>query len=202
MQMGNSVAMPDRADGMGLLRAYRVVADGKHRASKANRTAPRFTVVRQLIFALATVLVASMSGSASYAQTGPFAGMAGNWSGVGTVTLDDGSSERIRCRATEAVGAGGNGLNLTLTCASDSYKFDLRADVVSDRGALTGSWREASRNVAGSLEGRGANGEFKVVASAAGFTANISLTTRGAKQSVVMHADSVLRAANISLNRH
>jgi hypothetical protein len=156
-------------------------------------------VVRQLIFALATLLV---SGSASYAQTGPFAGMAGNWSGGGTVTLDDGSSERIRCRAAEAVGAGGDGLNLTLTCASDSYKFDLKANVVSERGALSGSWSESSRNVAGSLEGRGANGEFKVVASAAGFNANISLSTRGNKQSVVMRAESVFRGANISLTRH
>ena len=33
-----------------------------------------------------------------------FAGMAGTWSGGGTVTLDDGSSERIRCRATYKVG--------------------------------------------------------------------------------------------------
>jgi hypothetical protein len=156
-------------------------------------------VVSQLIFALATLLV---SGSASYAQTGPFAGMAGNWSGGGTVTLDDGSSERIRCRAAEAVGAGGDGLNLTLTCASDSYKFDLKANVVSERGALSGSWSESSRNVAGSLEGRGANGEFKVVASSAGFNANISLSTRGNKQSVVMRAESVFRGANISLTRH
>ena len=194
--------MPDRGDGMGLLRAYRVVVDGKHRASKANRGTAPLAIVRQLIFALATLLVAVVSGSASYAQTGPFAGMAGNWSGGGTVTLDDGSSERIRCRAAEAVGAGGDGLNLTLTCASDSYKFDLKANVVSERGALTGSWSESSRNVAGSLEGRGANGEFKVVASAAGFTANISLSTRGNKQSVVMRAESVLRAANISLTKH
>ena len=49
--------------------------------------------------------------------------MAGNWSGGGTVTLDDGSSERLRCRATYAVGAGGNGLNLNLICASDSLQI-------------------------------------------------------------------------------
>jgi hypothetical protein len=194
--------MLDRGGGMELLRAYRAVVDGKHRASKIHPGASSLTVVRRLIFASATLLVALVSGSASHAQTGPFAGMAGIWSGGGTVTLDDGSSERIRCRASEAVGAGGDGLNLSLTCASDSYKFDLKANVISERGALTGSWSESSRNVAGSLEGRGANGEFKVVASAAGFTANISLSTRGNKQSVVMRADSVFRGANISLSRH
>jgi hypothetical protein len=187
---------------MELLRAYRAVVGGKHRASKIHPGAYSLTVVGRLIFASAILLVALVSGSASHAQTGPFAGMAGIWSGGGTVTLDDGSSERIRCRASEAVGAGGDGLNLSLTCASDSYKFDLKANVISERGALTGSWSESSRNVAGSLEGRGANGEFKVVASAAGFTANISLSTRGNKQSVVMRAESVFRGANISLSRH
>ena len=65
--------------------------------------------------------------------------MAGVWSGGGTVTLDDGAIERIRCRETAAVGAGGAGLNLTLICASDSYKFDLSGNVVSDRGALSGT---------------------------------------------------------------
>ena len=71
--------------------------------------------------------------------------MAGNWSGGGTVTLDDGSTERIRCRATYAVGAGGNGLNQTLTCASDSYKFDLASNVIAEGGALSGTWSESSR---------------------------------------------------------
>ena len=87
--------------------------------------------------------------------------MAGVWSGGGTVTLDDGSIERIRCRETAAVGAGGAGLNLTLTCASDSYKFDLSGNVLSQRGALSGTWSEASRGVTGSLEGRGGNGNFE-----------------------------------------
>ena len=108
------------------------------------------------------MFAASVSGSASYAQSGPFTGMAGNWSGGGTVTLDDGSTERIRCRATYAVGEGGNGLNQTLTCASDSYKFDLAGNVVAEGGSLSGTWSETSRNVSGNLQGRGAGGNFQV----------------------------------------
>jgi hypothetical protein len=161
--------------------------------------------MRRLIFGIAALLAASLFGSESYAQAGPqagpFAGMAGNWSGGGTVTLDDGSSERLRCRATYAVGAGGNGLNLSLVCASDSYKFDLKGNVISDRGALSGSWTESTRNVAGTLEGRGANGNFQVLASAAGFSANLSLTTRGNKQSVIIKSESAFRMASISLSR-
>jgi hypothetical protein len=127
--------------------------------------------------------------------------MAGVWAGGGTVTLDDGGTERIRCRATYAVGAGGDGLNLSLICASDSYKFDLRGDVTSDHGTLSGTWSESSRGVTGSLEGRGANGNFRVVASAAGFTANISLSTRGNRQSVVINAENGFRGASIAMSR-
>jgi hypothetical protein len=158
-------------------------------------------LIRRLIFALVTLIVAAGFSSASYAQVGPFAGMAGNWSGAGTVMLDDGASERIRCRASYAVGAAGNGLNLSLVCASDSYKFDLKGNVISDRGALTGSWSEASRNVSGTLEGRGANGNFQVLASAAGFAANLALTTRGNRQSVVIRSESGFKGASIALSR-
>jgi hypothetical protein len=201
MQMANSVAMLDRGNGMGHLRAYHAAVDGKRRGSKPDRMAGSLAAIKRLIFAVVTLFVASVSGSASYAQSGPFAGMAGNWSGGGTVTLDDGSTERIRCRASYAVGAGGNGLNLSLICASDSYKFDLRGNVVAERGALSGTWSESSRGISGNLEGRGSTGNFQVVASSAGFTANISLATRGNRQSVAIRSDSQFRGASISLSR-
>ena len=177
---------------------FRAAAVGKLRGNNGTLLA----VVRRLISAAVTLLVAAMSGSASHAQSGPFAGMAGNWSGGGTVTLDDGSSERLRCRASYAVGAGGTGLNQSLTCASDSYRFILSSNVVAQGGALSGTWSESSRGVNGTLEGRGANGNFQVLASAPGFTASLSLTTHGNRQSVLIKSDSAFRSANIALSRH
>jgi hypothetical protein len=187
---------------MGHLRAYRAAVGGKHPDNRAGLTTAILAGIRWLILALGTLLVASLSGSASYAQSGPFAGMAGNWSGGGTVTLDDGSSERIRCRATYAVGAGGTGLNQSLTCASDSYRFILSSNVIAQGSALSGTWSESSRGVNGTLEGRGGNGNFQVLASAPGFTASLSLTTRGNRQSVVISAAGQFRGASIALTRH
>jgi hypothetical protein len=197
MRTVSSVAKPDRGSGMVHLRAYRAAVDGKHPANNARTNI--FVTTRRLLFAAVAFFVASAS--SGYAQSGPFAGMAGNWSGGGTVTLDDGSTERIRCRATYAVGAGGNGLNQSLTCASDSYKFNLSSNVLAEGGALSGTWSESSRGINGNLEGRGSNGNFQVVASAPGFTASIALTTRGNKQSVVIRSESVFRGASISLSR-
>jgi hypothetical protein len=160
------------------------------------------TFTRRTIFAIAAILAVSASGGSSHAQSGgPFAGLAGVWSGGGTVTLDDGSTERIRCRATYAVGEGGNGMQQTLTCASDSYKFNLSSNVEARGSAISGTWSEASRNINGNIEGRSGPGVVQVLATAPGFSANISLTTRGNKQSVVIRAESQFRGASISLTR-
>jgi len=180
--------------------AYLAAVDGKHPVSKSNSTTKLIICVRRLLIAAVAFFVAS--GSFAYAQTGPFAGMAGAWSGSGTITLDDGSNERIRCRAIYAVGGAGNsGLNLNLTCASDSYKINLSGNVLAQGQALVGTWSEATRNVSGNLEGRGGGGTFQVVASAPAFSAHISLKTQGNKQSIAIRSDSVFRNVSISLSR-
>jgi hypothetical protein len=186
---------------MGHQRVYPAAVAGKRRGSKARRASVTSAGVRRLAFGAATLLAALAFNSTSYAQSTAFAGMAGFWSGAGTVTLDDGSTERIRCRASYAVSASGAGLNQTLLCASDSYKFDFKTNVMSEQGSLSGTWNESTRGISGQLQGRGNNGNFQVVATAAGFTANISLTTRGDKQSVVIKPDSQFKGATITLTR-
>src|SRR5260370_13179515 len=125
MQMANSAATPDRGNGMGHLRAYRAAVGGKHPDNKTGLTTGTGAGIGRLIIAIGTLLLASVSGSASYAQSGPFAGMAGNWSGGGTLTLDDGSSERIRCRAAYAVGAGGARPQPSLPRPRPTLQFSL-----------------------------------------------------------------------------
>jgi len=186
---------------MGHQRAYRAAVAGKHRGN--NETTDRPVTIRRLLTAAAffvlAFVMAAVSGSASYAQSGPFAALAGSWRGGGTISLDDGSTERIRCHAVYAVA--GPSMNMTLTCASDAYKFNLQGSVVSEGGAISGTWSESSRGISGTLQGRGGGGNFQVIASSGGFNANISLTTRGNKQSVVMRADSQFRGASIALAR-
>jgi len=178
------------------LQAYRAAGGGKHRANKQFVTS---VLSRRLLIVAAVLFAASVANTETKAQSGPFAPLAGSWSGAGTVTLDDGSTERIRCRAKYA--PIGPTMEMSLTCASDAYKFNLGANVRAEGGAVSGSWSEASRNISGSLQGRGAGGNYELVASTAGFNANISLKTSGNKQNVTMRADSQFRGANISLTR-
>lgn len=143
--------------------------------------------------------VLMLSVSASQAQSGPFSGFDGSWSGAGTVSLSDGTSERIRCRATYKVGGSGKELAQTLRCASDSYKFDLSSNVVSQGDRISGNWSEASRNVNGQLQGTAGGGRIEVFVEAAGFAATINLTTRGNKQSVQISSKGDIRGVNISM---
>lgn len=140
-----------------------------------------------------------MSVSTGYAQSSPFAGFDGSWSGGGTVSLSDGTSERIRCHASYKVNGNGKGLEQTLRCASDSYKFDLSSDVVSQGDRVTGTWSEASRNVNGNLQGKAGGGQIDVFVEAAGFAANITLTTRGNRQSVSISSKGEIRGVQINM---
>ena len=158
------------------------------------------TMSRGLSAACAVGAAMMLSISTSHAA-GPFDGMSGVWSGRGTIELEGGSTEKIRCRATYAVSSDGQGLNQSLLCASDSYKFELKSDVIAKGGVLSGSWTETSRNVGGTLEGHAGNGQFNVDVSAPAFTAKLRLTTKGDQQDVVIRSDGQFRGARISLSR-
>jgi hypothetical protein len=121
-----------------------------------------------------------------HAQQGPFAGLNGSWSGSGFIKLASGQRERLRCRANYNVRESGTQLQQSLRCASDSYRFDVTSNIVSEGGALSGSWTETSRNASGSVSGRVSGGEIQARIDGAGFSARLTLNTRGDRQSVTI----------------
>src|ERR1700761_1386329 len=129
----------------------------------------------QMIKAATVAAALIVSISASHAQSPPFAGFDGSWSGTGTVSLSDGSNERLHCKAVYQVDGTGMVLRQTLRCASDSYKFDLSSDVTSHGDHITGNWSETNRNISGSLLGTAGNGKIDVKVEAAGFNATLTL---------------------------
>jgi hypothetical protein len=142
-----------------------------------------------------------LSVSASHAQSRPFAGLDGAWSGRGTVSLSDGSTERIRCRADYKVDGTGLGLKQNLHCASDSYKFDLSSEVTSQGERISGNWSEASRNVFGNLQGTAGSGKIDVLVEAPGFTASLTLRTSGNRQTVQISSKGDIRGVSITMVR-
>jgi hypothetical protein len=132
----------------------------------------------------------------------PFAALAGDWSGNGTVTMSNGGQERMRCRANYDVGQGGEDVRLNIRCASDSFNFDLASQVANRGGRLSGEWSEASRNVAGTISGRANGNQIQAQANSAGFSANLSLTTKGNRQSVTIQPQGTdVQAVSLTLSR-
>jgi hypothetical protein len=140
-----------------------------------------------------------LSSAAGLAQSGPFSGFNGVWSGNGTVALSDGTTERIRCRADYKVDGTGLNLKQSLRCASDSYKFDLTSDVTSQGERISGNWSEASRNIFGNLQGTAGGGAIDVFVEAAGFAANLALRTNGNKQTVQISSKGEIRGVTITM---
>jgi hypothetical protein len=133
---------------------------------------------------------------------GPFASLSGNWHGSGRVTATNGTSERISCRATYTVSPDGINLSQSLVCASDSYRFDIRASVFSDGQSLTGTWQETTRNASGNLTGQIDGGSIETTVSGPGFTAGLSLKTSSHKQVVSIRPQGMeIAKVDITLTR-
>jgi len=152
---------------------------------------------------LVMAALGATAGPGDAAMMSPFRAMAGSWSGGGTLSMANGEQERLRCRASDDVGGTGNELNLNLRCASASYNFDLTSEAQYRGGEISGSWSEASRNASGSLSGRANGDRIDVAARGQNFAADLSLTTRGSRQSISIRpqGQTDIRGVSLALER-
>ena len=165
------------------------------------RSNPITTRTRLALFSLIAGYVASALSGASAGQAA-FSGLAGSWSGTGSISLADGSRERIRCKASYLVSQAEGRLQQSLKCASDSYRFDLMTDLISQQQRVAGSWSESSRGIGGTIVGKESGGAITAVVDAPGFSARLSLTVRGDSQSVSIASDGEIRSVTIGLRRN
>ncbi len=134
----------------------------------------------------------------------PFGRLAGAWSGSGTIELSDGTREPIKCRASYDVLEDQRKLQISLRCASASYNFDLLASAAYSRGAVTGSWTESTRNIAGVISGKADDSRLQVLAKSDAFSATLTLVTHGNRQTVAIRSqekDSSIKGASITMQR-
>jgi hypothetical protein len=150
--------------------------------------------------ALALLLLVAPAARALAA--GPFEVMAGSWSGTGMVSTSDGSHERVRCLAKYVSEKAGNGVQLDLRCATDSYKVEFTSSIVQSGGALSGNWFERTRRVGGQISGKAAGDEVNVRAFGQTFTALFNVKTQGTRQTFSMESPGAwIPEFTIALNR-
>jgi len=100
-----------------------------------------------------------------------------------------GVSERLRCRAIYLVSPRGESLRQFLRCASDSYVVAVDSDVVEIDGRMSGTWRELTSGVTGTLTGLVRGPAISGTISGLGLSARLSLYTRGRSQRASINLD-------------
>jgi hypothetical protein len=153
-----------------------------------------------VFFALSLLLPAGAIAQSS----GPFSRLEGQWAGTGTIDMQDGRREALRCRATYDVLERGHGLQLNIRCASESFNFNLQSSAKASGTRVSGIWSESTLNAGGELSGRAEGDRISIIAKGQTFSADLNLTTRGDRQSVQIKSrdpQSQVVGASMSLRR-
>lgn len=163
------------------------------------RTGAKRFPLRWMLISAAAAFAAAMffaipTGIAQGAS--PFAKFLGGWRGFGQVLFTNGDAERINCRADYLSGQAANELSLDLICATESYRIDIRSQLVAMGHEVQGTWTETSHQVTGNLVGRLSGGSFEGNIQGPGFTAEMSLRSTGRKQVVSIRPQSTEMQVN------
>ena len=150
---------------------------------------------------VATLGICIVVGEAPAAAGGPFAGLAGAWSGNGTVTYASGTKERLRCKVKYDQ-TNEDSISQALRCASDSYKFEINAYYRHNGGTLSGHWDEFTLQISGSISGTATAGRIAGALRGPGFTAAVLVDTHGNEQTVTISAaDQDIRQVSVAVRK-
>ncbi|MDX7953322.1 hypothetical protein P7D22_19340 [Lichenihabitans sp. Uapishka_5] len=152
---------------------------------------------------LGATLAVALGATGALAQSdSPFSSLAGSWSGNGTISMNDGHNERIRCKAQYEVAPSGIIMHQNLRCASDSYKFEVKSSLQADGSQILGSWTETTRQVTGNVTGTIQGGTIATSVKGTGFTATLGVQTKGNSQSVsIVPTGTDIQSVKIDLKR-
>lgn len=155
------------------------------------------------ITAVGAAAAVLLGATAVSAQSGsPFSTLAGSWSGSGTISMNDGHNERIRCKAQYEVTPSGIIMHQNLRCASDSYKFEVKSSLQADGGKILGTWTETTRQVTGNVTGTISDGNISTSVAGTGFSATLAVQTRGNSQAVsIVPTGTDIQSVKIEMKR-
>jgi len=109
-----------------------------------------------------------------------FVSLDGAWFGSGSVRLVNGKSERLKCKGYYNAKTGGSTLGMAIACGNAAFKINMRANLASAGGKITGTWEEREFNQTGNVVGKPTGSGFALKFSGAiSGTMNVSLTGSG-----------------------
>jgi hypothetical protein len=143
----------------------------------------------------------SLLGVPTLSAAGAFASLNGSWSGSGSIRLDDGRSEALKCRAYYTP-KGDDRLGLALRCASHASKIELRAQLTASGSRVAGHWEERTFNASGTVAGHASGNHMKLAIVGGGFSGSMAVTTDGKSQVISVATQGVaLKGVSVTLRR-
>jgi hypothetical protein len=147
---------------------------------------------------VASALLAPPPGTAQGGN--PFARFLGIWRGYGQVITTNGNAEPVNCRASY-LPEDSNNISLTLVCATESYRIEIRSELVAFGHEVQGNWIETSHQVTGSLAGQIEGGSIEGNVTGPGFSAEMSLRSNGRRQYVSIRPQGGrMQVADVEIN--
>lgn len=138
-------------------------------------------------FRFAAVSAAAIAMAATVAQghaaDATFSALDGAWGGSGSVRLENGKTERLKCKGYYNPKAGGSGLGMAINCGNASFKINMRANLKSAGNNITGTWEEREFNQVGNISGVKTESGFSLKFSGA-ISGSMSVSTNGGSQTV------------------
>jgi hypothetical protein len=117
------------------------------------------------------------------ADEAPFAALDGAWNGSGSVKLENGKTEQLKCKGYYNVKSGGNGLGLAINCANPSIKINMRANLTYAGGQISGTWEEREFNQSGNVNGKASANHITLTFSGP-ISGSMAVSTEGTTQKV------------------
>ncbi len=147
---------------------------------------------------ISAVMVLALAGMVPASPASPMVGIDGRWSGWGSITMEGGSSEQVKCVATYftkepgvttegGISKGGSaGLQQNLRCASQSFRIDAVANLNVSGNAVTGNWEERTYAAQGSVSGRLTGAGFNLSIQGSNFSAAMMVAIAECKQAITI----------------
>jgi hypothetical protein len=137
----------------------------------------RFAVVSAAALAMAAVVLPA------HADDSTFQALDGAWSGSGSVRLENGKSERLKCKGYYNAKGDGSTLGMAINCGNASFKINMRANLRNAGGSISGTWEEREFNQTGIVAGRKTSSGFDLKFTGA-LSGSMSVSTTGGNQTV------------------
>jgi hypothetical protein len=120
----------------------------------------------------------------SSAAAGPIEDLAGYWTGSGSVMLEGGKTEKVKCAVTYKISDGAGDIRQSMRCASTDYTINATAALQVKGQQVSGTWEEKTYAATGQISGRYTGSSFVLSIQGANFSATMNVGLSNCKQSI------------------